>query len=388
MKKILILFVLTFPLGGLGGFAYAQNIGINTPNPQQKLHVKGNVFMEDNVGIGVLNPEYRLDVNGRMRIRSGGTAFTSAGVWFNNSDNSISPAFMGLYDDSTFGFYGSGGWSLFMDTNNGNVGIGSPPSDNKLYVNGDVAFSGHLGIGVSGTQNSLEVVGNTYLNGVATISDNLLAQNKVIANAIDVTTELKFANTTGKKITIGSAGSNFGLATTVSEFQIYGNNASFGSVKIGFLNPLNGNFISRVTVPNIGSTSIITDGNIISTAFIVSSDARFKTNINTLSNSLENLMSVRGTSYFFRTKEFPQKSFSPTRQLGVIAQEIEDIFPELVTTGEDGYKSVNYIGFIPVIIESIKELKKELNAKTNDIETLKKEMASLKSMVLEIQNVK
>jgi Chaperone of endosialidase len=245
-----------------------------------------------------------------------------------------------------------------------------------------------LGIGVSGTQNNLEVVGNTYLNGVATIAGNLLAQSKVIANAIDVTTELKFANTTGKKITIGSAGSNFGLATTVSEFQIYGNNASFGSVKIGFLNQLNGNFISRVTVPNIGSTSIITDGNIISTAFIVSSDARFKTNINTLSNSLENLMTVRGTSYFFRTKEFPQKSFSTNRQLGVIAQEIEGIFPELVTTGEDGYKSVNYIGFIPVIIESIKELKKELNTKTNDIETLKKEMASLKSMVLEIQNVK
>ncbi len=372
-------------------WANAQNIGINTPNPQQKLHVKGNVFMEDNVGIGVLNPEYRLDINGRMRIRSGGTEFTSAGVWLNNSDNTILPAFMGMYDDNTLGFYGSGGsgWSFFMDTNYGNVSIGTLPTNNKLQVTGDVAFTGRLGIGTNETQNSLEVVGSTFLNGAANVAGNFTAQNKVIANAIDVTTELKFANTTGKKITIGSgSGSNFGMATTLSEFQIYGNNASFGSVKIGFLNPSNGNFISRVTVPNIGSVSIATDGSIVSTAFIVSSDARFKTNINTLSNSLENLMSVRGTSYFFRTKEFPQKHFSETKQLGVIAQEIEGIFPELVTTGEDGYKSVNYIGFIPVIIESIKDLKKELNAKNNDIELLKKEMASLKSMVLQVQNVK
>ena len=47
-------------------------------------------------------------------------------------------------------------------------------------------------------------------------------------------------------------------------------------------------------------------------------------------------------------------------QTGLLAQEVELYFPELVKTNPDGEKSVNYIGIIPHLIEAIKELKQEI----------------------------
>jgi len=44
------------------------------------------------------------------------------------------------------------------------------------------------------------------------------------------------------------------------------------------------------------------------------------------------------------------------RDMGVIAQEVEEVFPELVSTDDDGYKRVNYAGLIAPLIEAIKEL--------------------------------
>ena len=93
----------------------------------------------------------------------------------------------------------------------------------------------------------------------------------------------------------------------------------------------------------------------------LSSDARFKQNIITLPNALSNLLQLRGTNYFFNTKAFPDKNFSTDKQMGVVAQEVEKIYPELVSTDKDGYKSVNYIGLIPVMIESIKEQQKQID---------------------------
>ena len=107
----------------------------------------------------------------------------------------------------------------------------------------------------------------------------------------------------------------------------------------------------------------------------LSSDARFKQNIKTLPNALNNLLLLRGTNYFFNTKSFPEKSFSAEKQMGLIAQEVEKIFPELVSTDKDGYKSVNYIGLIPVMIESIKEQQHQIDELKKLVESMLKNEA-------------
>lgn len=95
-------------------------------------------YYAGNVGIGVTHAHYKLDVGARMRLRSESADYT-AGVWLNNPANTATIAFMGIANNNTVGFFGSGiGWSLVMNTNNGNVGIGTLNPTYKLSVNGNI----------------------------------------------------------------------------------------------------------------------------------------------------------------------------------------------------------------------------------------------------------
>ena len=99
------------------------------------------------------------------------------------------------------------------------------------------------------------------------------------------------------------------------------------------------------------------------------SDSRLKTNISRLSGSLKGLTSLSGYRYQW-------KQGHSREQVGLIAQEVEKYFPELVATKEDGFKAIRYTGLIPHLIEAVKELDK----KTEEIATLKKELASVQEM--------
>ena len=91
-------------------------------------------------------------------------------------------------------------------------------------------------------------------------------------------------------------------------------------------------------------------GAMTATDFNSTSDLNLKENIKTIENSLDTLTQLRGVS--FDWKETGRSSY------GVIAQELQEILPDLVKNGE--VKSVNYNGIIGVLIEAIKELKKEV----------------------------
>ncbi len=106
------------------------------------------------------------------------------------------------------------------------------------------------------------------------------------------------------------------------------------------------------------------------------SDARWKTNINTIENSLEKVSKLRGVTY-----EWTDSSKGAGEQIGVIAQEVEEIFPEAVSTDNEGYKSVAYSKLVAPLIESIKELKNE-----NDY--LKNQLSEIKMAVEELSKKK
>jgi len=96
-------------------------------------------------------------------------------------------------------------------------------------------------------------------------------------------------------------------------------------------------------------------GNAYATGTWNSSDIRFKKNVTSIENALSGILRIRGTSFEFRKDEFKDYQFDEGTQFGFIAQELEDVFPELVNTENNGYKSVNYNGMIPVLVEAIKE---------------------------------
>ena len=88
-----------------------------------------------------------------------------------------------------------------------------------------------------------------------------------------------------------------------------------------------------------------------------SSDERLKDNIETIENPLEKLSQISGNTFDWNEEK---QDIYKGRDYGVIAQEIEQVMPELVDTRDNGYKAVKYEKLVPLLIESIKELQKEI----------------------------
>jgi hypothetical protein len=92
-----------------------------------------------------------------------------------------------------------------------------------------------------------------------------------------------------------------------------------------------------------------------------SSDIRLKEDISQIDNSLEKLSKISGYEYFWNKtaqEMFPERTM---RDVGVIAQEVREVLPSAVVERADGYLAVNYDKIIPLLIESIKTLKEELD---------------------------
>ncbi|MEZ4953982.1 MAG: tail fiber domain-containing protein [Saprospiraceae bacterium] len=97
-------------------------------------------------------------------------------------------------------------------------------------------------------------------------------------------------------------------------------------------------------------------GNICHTGSISAcSDRRYKTDFQAITNPLEKIQQLNGLYYNWKTEKFPDKQFTDERQIGVIAQEVEVLFPEIVLTDEQGFKSVDYSKLTPILLEAIKE---------------------------------
>ena len=114
---------------------------------------------------------------------------------------------------------------------------------------------------------------------------------------------------------------------------------------------VNGNF-TGMTLNTSGNLSVT--GDVIAFS---SSDARLKDNLTKIDNSLEKINKLGGYSFTWNDKQDAYKG----DDYGVVAQEVEALFPEMVTTRDNGYKAVKYEKLIPVLIEAVKELSKEVN---------------------------
>jgi hypothetical protein len=101
------------------------------------------------------------------------------------------------------------------------------------------------------------------------------------------------------------------------------------------------------------------------------SDARLKDDAQGIGGALDKVLALRGVSFTWRTEGYEDRRFPEGRHYGVIAQEAEDVLPEIVRGGPDGERSVAYTEIIPVLIESIKELRAEnetLRQRIEDVE--------------------
>jgi hypothetical protein len=112
-----------------------------------------------------------------------------------------------------------------------------------------------------------------------------------------------------------------------------------------------------------------------------SSDVRFKKNIQPIQGALKKVMQLEGVSYNWRVDEFPKRKFGERTEIGVIAQDLEKVLPELVSTDGEGYKSVQYSHLVPVLLEAIKEQNNVITSISAQMQSLAKEFKAFKKDV-------
>ncbi len=97
-------------------------------------------------------------------------------------------------------------------------------------------------------------------------------------------------------------------------------------------------------------------------AYSSASDRRWKTNVVPLAGALKLARALRPVRFDWRHSEFPDKAFERAPQLGLIAQEVEAVLPEVVSTNAQGFKSVRYGAIVPVLAGALHELEARLAA--------------------------
>jgi hypothetical protein len=207
--------------------------------------------------------------------------------------------------------------TLHVDATNNRVGIGTSSPSETLEVNGAVKASGGF------------IFGNT---------------NSYIYEGSDDTINFRVGSD-GPYVEFNDAGSGvLELGNAGGELAL----TSFGTERMRI--DSSGNLLVGTTS---GSDKVTVNGTVSATNFNTTSDATLKTNVETLSGSLDAVKSLRGVSYDWIE--------SGGSEIGVIAQEVEAVIPDVVSTNDEGIKSVKYGNIVAVLIEAIKEQQAQID---------------------------
>lgn len=135
-----------------------------------------------------------------------------------------------------------------------------------------------------------------------------------------------------------------------------------------------------ITSTNGGNIYLSGQGNadfsagINAAAFNQTSDGRLKKNVTTLTSGLSMVNRLRGVRYNWKDESKPEN------KIGFIAQEVEEVLPELVKTREDGFKGINYAEMTAILVEAVKELSAQVEALKAENSTLKAEASKVEAM--------
>jgi Chaperone of endosialidase len=227
---------------------------------------------------------------------------------------------------------------------------GGPPNNDVSDAQGNTASgSGALFSNSTGTNNTASGVNALFSNSTGANNTasgvNALVFNSTGTNNTASGVNALFLNTIGNgNIAVGAGA---------------GGNLTNGDNNIYLGNP---GQVAESGIIRLGTSGVHTQtflaGDVFATSFIPS-DIRLKSHVTPLTHVLEKLAQLRGVSFEWNEAAAPLTGRTPgQRDIGVIAQEIEALFPELITTwGTEGYKAVAYEKLTGVLLVAVKELK-------------------------------
>jgi hypothetical protein len=164
-----------------------------------------------------------------------------------------------------------------------------------------------------------------------------------------------------------SGGGGGGLSGGTVNYVVVFDSATSGTS--GSIQDNLGGLVAVGGVPGaIGGYVLEVTGDIYATGNIIAfSDESVKDNVKTITNALDKVKSMRGVTYTRNDEEDKERVYA-----GVIAQEMQQAFPEVVFDNTDGTKAVAYPNIVSVLIEAIKEQQVQIDQLKEEIKNLKK----------------
>ena len=334
-----------------GPLTVSSRVGIGTATPTQTLEVVGTVkataFQGDGAGLTGLSGTDNTKVAKTGDTMTGALTLTAAGTALSVTNNAVV--------DGTL-------------TVGSNVGIGTTAPTQKLEVVGTVqatAFQGS-GAALTGVRDSTKVAktGDT-MTGALSITAAGTALS-VIGGAVGIgTANPAFQLSLGSSIARTklalyetSASNAYGLGVVAGQFRLHlGNNQA----RFAFFDSAAENAKEIVTIG--GSGNLVVTGTARKPgggAWADLSDRLLKTNIQQLKGALDTLLRLRGVCFEWLE---PAKQGNLTGpQIGMIAQEVETVLPDWVSTTPEGYKLLAIRGFEALTVEAFRELQAQHDA--------------------------
>ncbi|OGS07946.1 MAG: hypothetical protein A2270_02760 [Elusimicrobia bacterium RIFOXYA12_FULL_51_18] len=228
--------------------------------------------------------------------------------------------------------------------------------------------SGNVGIGTTAINGRLQIDGPNFASFWSATNNPqsaaVMAYGNILSGAHDVGASA-YIGLTGHHVS-----NNYSLAFTGMKGTFAGTVGDVNS-RLDFLTTVDNTPGIAMSIDTAGKVGIGTTApgytlTVAGTAWVTSSawsgsDKRWKKDITPLQDSLSKILRLKPVGYNWRKDEFPELNFDEGRQIGFIAQEVESVIPEVVTTNKDGYKGVSYEKIVPVLTEAIQELYKQIN---------------------------
>jgi cytoskeletal protein CcmA (bactofilin family) len=376
-------------------FVLGSNVGIGTNAVAETFHVASgqakfdcNVYVLSNLAVGKSNPSYNLDVAGTGYIS--GATIVDGRATFSNIVAMLSNVGMvgrvtccnNLKVTSNITLSNFGTVNLFSSNSRLGLDIENPLF--KLDVNGTInttgffkngepyvasqwsntsnfvyIFNSNIGIGVSNPSSALVVNGDVQVHGeTSTRGITILRSTGAESNFVPLPIQ-GFSNQQ-PDIIIYTPGSN--VADSVI-FKVGPSNDNVEKVRIagnGYIGISTSNPTFPLHIENSNVISIYASGDVVTL-----SDISVKKNLQVIGDPLSKIQKIHGYTYERTDMDAPKK------HAGVVAQEIYQVLPEVVTVTNTGTMSVAYGNMIALLIEGIKELNTKVDMLQSELDMLR-----------------